>query len=373
MGRLWTFALLSLLLGAACQAGPSSPARPAAPEPAAATPERPAPAQPAAAASPTAPAAPVVVRVGTLNSSPDAPFYLAQERGYLREEGLDLEATPFDSGQRMIAPLGADQLDVGGGAVGPGLANAVLRGINVRIVAGTSRAAPGTRFNCLMARKDLLDSGALRTMADLRGRVFAEPVPGNILTYVLERELRQAGVRPDEVRYVTVPFSDMLNAFANGIIDVAFPVEPFNTLGAQRGIAECWRLTAEMEPDLQIAVVLYGPAFAEQRPDVARRFMVAYLRGLRDYYRAFFGDDHGRAEVLELLSRVTPVKDVALLERVAPTWMDPDGGVNVASLRATQRWYLERGDLTTEVDMDRMVDMSFVDHALSRLGRYPAP
>ncbi|HZU07557.1 MAG TPA: ABC transporter substrate-binding protein [Chloroflexota bacterium] len=314
-----------------------------------------------------------VVRVGTLNASTDAPFYLALERGYLREEGLDLETIAFDSGQQMVAPLAADQLDAGGGAVGPGLYNAILRGINLRIVADRARVVKGTRFNCLMARKSLLDSSALRTMADLRGRVFAEPVPANILTYALERGLRQEGVRLDEVRLVIVPWPEMPNAFANGVIDAAFPIEPFVTLASERGVAECWRDTADLAPDIETGLLLYGPTFAEQRTEAARRFMVAYLRAARDYYRAFFGDGQGRAEIVELLTRITPVKDQALLDRIAPTWLDPNGEVNVASLRDTQRWYVERGDLATEVDLQRAIDPGFVAYALERLGRYQVP
>jgi NitT/TauT family transport system substrate-binding protein len=314
-----------------------------------------------------------VVRVGTLNATTDAPFYLALDRGYLREEGLDLEATPFDSGQQMVAPLGADQLDAGGGAVGPGLYNAILRGINMRIVADRAQSVAGTRFNCLMARKSLLDSGGLRTMADLRGRVFAEPVPANILTYALERGLNQDGVRLDEVQLVTVPWPEMANAFANGVIDAGFPIEPFVTQSAERGVAECWRETADLAPGIETGVLIYGPTFAEQRTDAARRFMVAYLRAARDYYRAFFGDGQGRAEIVELMTRITPIKDPALLGRIAPTWLDPNGNVNTASLRDTQRWYVERGDQTEEVDLQRAVDPSFVAFALQRLGRYPVP
>jgi NitT/TauT family transport system substrate-binding protein len=321
----------------------------------------------------TAPPALTAVRLGTLNATNDATYYLAEDRGYLREEGLELAATPFDTGLQMIAPLGADQLDVGGGALGPGVFNAALRDINVRIVADRARVAPGTTFHCLMARKSLLDGGGLRTAADLRGRTFAEPAPGNIATSVLESELRRAGLRPDELRYVTMPFPDMLVGFANEVVDVAFLTEPFYTLAADRGVGQCWQYTAEMMPNFQLAVLLYGPAFAEQRADVARRFTVAYLRGVRDYYRAFFGDGVGRGEILELQTHITPIKDVALLARVAPTWLDPDGAVNVDSLRASMQWLHERGDLAVDVDVDRMVDMRFVDYALGRLGRYQAP
>jgi NitT/TauT family transport system substrate-binding protein len=314
-----------------------------------------------------------VVRVGTILNASDAPFYLAQERGYLREEGLDLEVTQFDGAQRAIAPLGADQLDVAAGGPGPGLFNAIQRGIGLRIVADRSRAVPGTRFNCLVVRKALLDSGAVRSFADLRGRVFAENVPAVLTTALVERELRQAGVSPQELTWTVLSFPDMLSAFANEAIDAAVLVEPFITLGEQRGLLQCWKPTSEMEPHFQIAVLLYGPVFAEQRAEVARRFMVAYLRGVRDYYRAFFGDGQGRAEVVELISRVTAVRDPSLLEQLLPAWIDPNGGVHKPSLQLVQRWYLERGDLTSEVDLDRVVDGSFAEYAVARIGRYPAP
>src|SRR5215213_9292115 len=149
MRRLGLFSILACLLAAACQPA-ATPAKPAsAPEQAAAAPAGAAPAAPAAsagAAPATAPAALETVRVGTILNTSDAPFYLAQERGYLREEGLDMEVTAFDGAQRAIAPLGADQLDVAGGGPGPGLFNAIGRGINMRIVTDRSRAVAGTRF-----------------------------------------------------------------------------------------------------------------------------------------------------------------------------------------------------------------------------------
>ncbi len=77
--------------------------------------------------------------------------------------------------------------------------------------------------------------------------------------------------------------------------------------------------------------------------------------------------------MLELISRITAIRDLSLLERISPAWMDPNGSVNTASLRFVQHWYLERGDLTSEVDVDQIVDPSFADYALSRIGRYPTP
>jgi NitT/TauT family transport system substrate-binding protein len=365
--RRWLATLLVVLPLVACQ--PNAPAPPPAAAPIAPTAAPTAPATAPAAAAPSPPRE--TVRVGKLNTIPDAPFFIGEERGYYPDEGIALEYTAFDSAQQAIAPLGAGQLDVGGGAPGPGLINAYQRGVAVRVVADRSRSAPGTYVTCIAVRQPLLASGGLRTFADLRGRVFAENVPNNLMTYVLETELRKAGVSPQELTYTVVPFPDMPPAFANGAIDVAIVLEPFLTLGESRGDFSCWQNIADLVPDLQNGVLLYSPQFAAEREDVARRFMVGYLRAARDYYRAFFGDGTGRVDLIPLLTRNTAIKDADLLARMAPNGMDPDGRVNVDSLRDTQRWYVERGNLAAEADLNQIVDQHFVDYALSRLGPYP--
>jgi ABC-type nitrate/sulfonate/bicarbonate transport system substrate-binding protein len=371
--RHWPLLVLVSLLVIACQAPPAARDRaaPAAGAPAAA-PAAPAaaPAAQAAAAAPV-PTAPLeVIRVGTVASAGDANFYWAQERGYLREEGLDLETGVFNGAQVMIPPLGADQLDVGGGGPGPGLFNAILRGVSVRIVADRSRAVPNVRNQCVAVRKALLDSGQIRSFADFRGRVFSENVPAVLTTSIIDRELKKVGLNlQTDLNTTVLGFPDMLPAFANDAIDFSVLIDPYIVVAQQQGTAECWKYTYELEPHFQIAVLIFGPAFAEQRPESARRFMVAYLRAIRDYQRAFHGDGTNRAEFLELIGRTAGITDKALLERIGPSWADPNGQVNVESLRDTQRWYVARGDQTGEVDFDRVVDSSFADYAVSRLGR----
>jgi NitT/TauT family transport system substrate-binding protein len=63
---------------------------------------------------------------------------------------------------------------------------------------------------------------------------------------------------------------------------------------------------------------------------------------------------------------------MALLERIAPSWMDPNGSVNVESLRAVEQWYRGRGEVTGQLDFNRVIDMSFVNSAVEQLGPYPA-
>jgi NitT/TauT family transport system substrate-binding protein len=60
------------------------------------------------------------MRVGIVNAVSDAGFFIAEKRGYFRQEGLEVTFTSFNSAARMIAPLGDGHLDVGGGTVSAG-------------------------------------------------------------------------------------------------------------------------------------------------------------------------------------------------------------------------------------------------------------
>src|SRR5579871_6157566 len=89
------------------------------------------PATPPQSAS-TAQSAPVTVRLGLLNSASDSGLWIAIAKKYFEDEGITPDITNFASAAEMVAPLGAGQLDVGGGAPGVGLDNAVLRGLDIK-------------------------------------------------------------------------------------------------------------------------------------------------------------------------------------------------------------------------------------------------
>src|SRR4051812_34457152 len=129
-------------------------------------PAAPPPAQPTAAATsppqPT-PLALETVRTGVNGSISEAAFYLAVDEGYFQQQGITLETEQFNSATQMVAVLGSGQLDVGGGAPSGGLYNAISREIPVRIVADRGHTRPGSAYEGLIVRKDLYDSGALRS------------------------------------------------------------------------------------------------------------------------------------------------------------------------------------------------------------------
>ena len=328
-------------------------------------------APPAAAAPAVAP--PDRIRMGTLSpSSSDAGWLIALDKGYFQEQRIELETTLFNTAAEMTPPLGARQLDAGGGAPSAGLYNAVARGINLRIVADKGGTAQGFGYTALMVRRDLVDGGEVRGLADLRGRRIALPNLGGISPEAaLDRALASVGLSTRDVDLTMVPFPDQPAAFAGRSIDGGMLIEPFVTVAAEQGTATIFRRQDEWYPEQQVAVILFAEAFDSLQPEVRRLFLLAYLKGVRDYNDAFAKRDaERRREVINILTKHTALKDPAIWDKVAVPSLQPDGRVNKAALEQDQEYYVRVGKQQEHVNLDQMVDMSFADWAQQQLGPY---
>ncbi|HWP28522.1 MAG TPA: ABC transporter substrate-binding protein [Chloroflexota bacterium] len=370
----WAGLLVVVLLG--CQA-----AGPAAPPPApAAPPSNPAGAPsgaPATASGTEAPARalpaplspPVTVRVGVLASISDSGIYIGLERGYYRELGLELQVETIPDPNTIGAMVNTNQLEVGGYGVNANPFLAAARGIGVKMVADKGQYRPGFGYAALLVRPDLMDSGAIRTLADLRGHTLAKLSVCDSMDPPIQRVLERYGLTRDDVQLTYLSFPDMNVALANRAVDVAFQIEPLMTLAMERGIGRKLAGGEEVYPYQQVAALYYSPAFAS-RTDAAQRFMVAYVRALRDYNDAF-GKGVGRAEVVQILAKHTTVKDIPLYDKLVPAGLDPDGRLNVQGIRDDLALFGRLGCITGEIaDVSQVVDESFVNYALSVLGPY---
>jgi NitT/TauT family transport system substrate-binding protein len=314
------------------------------------------------------------VKVATPLAISDAPIIIAEHKGYCREQGIKTVMTSMQTGAYMVAPLGAGQLDMGAGATSAGLFNSATRGIGIKVVADKGSNLPGYAYVSLLVRKELVDSGKFKTLKDLKGLRVAEPGKGSSTGSTVNQALVSVGLHYDDVTHVpNMGFPEMLTAMENGAIDAAPVPEPFNTFGREKNIGV--RFSAdEFYPRQTIAVLLYGPHFIDKRADVARRYMLAYLKGVRFYNGAmkdgkFAGPNAD--ELIALLVEHTRYKDAALYRKVVPNGCDPDGHVDRPSMEKDLAFYRAQKFVDNEtVGVADVVDDSFVDAALKALGPY---
>jgi ABC-type nitrate/sulfonate/bicarbonate transport system substrate-binding protein len=352
-------------VAAACAPAPQvAPAKPTGPPPAPAGGAGPSPAPTAAAVA----REPDVVKQGNVGTAFST--WIAMQRGYFREVGIDLQDEPFATGAQMTPLLASGQLDVGTTSMQSAFFNAVARGVAQRMVVDKGHQQRGTATSVLAVRADLVPPGGTLPLAQIRGRpmtVTTDPKAGG-QGFLIARLLATVGLTLDDVDWKIIAYRDMPDLIANRAVDGGVFVEPFYTLSAQRAPLAMWQNLSDYYDGHQTAAYVFGEQFITQRPDVGRRWMVANLRGVRDYHewqkRGQPADD-----LAEILARSTSLP-VELVTQANWEHMNPDGYLNTQAIEVDQRQLLEWGAIQQLVPMDQVVDHQFVDYALAQLGRY---
>jgi NitT/TauT family transport system substrate-binding protein len=306
------------------------------------------------------------VRSGSAGVLGESGQQLAQSKGYFAQEGLAIDFVKVDA-STVFTTLIAGQVDVQGLGLEVGIFSAMLRGVEFRIVATQASSEPNANGIFFVVRKDLIDNGRIRNDADLKGLKIAVPSRGSSPAYAVARAMEAGGLTLNDAELVELGFPAMVTALANQAIDVALLPEPLATVAMQNGSGVKWKGVGDVVPGFQHGVVVFTPQFAAQR-DLATRWTTAYVRGIRDYNDAFRKNLH-RPETVDALAGAFGLKP-ALFDGMSFLHMNPDGRVNVDSIQDVMRWYVKMGYLSEPVDLTRLVDSSFVDAAVARLGAY---
>ncbi len=363
---------------AACGGGQATPT-PAPPSPAAGaatTPTTVAP-TPAGATSPTAtPAAsPTVLQTRKLKmrvalATEEAGNFIAVEKGFFREVGLDVELVTTQGTPGEVIPLLAvGELDLFSGAIVAALVNAKAQGVDVTVVAGEGALRRGNVYHAYAVRKELYDQG-VRTVADLRGRSLAMPSDAGIDLLELKLVLESGGLTLEDIQMQLIRLPDMPAALQNGAVEAAELVEPYLTiatkqLGAGVPIVGGDALIDIIGDNFPISVIVAGPPMVKDRP-LLEAFLVGYLKGAR-YYLEALQNQEIRAEVIEILKNRTPLKDDALYREMTWPGVSPDGTFDVTRLMDAQELWQERGKIKEIIPPDQLVDFSFVENAAKQL------
>ncbi|MBI2954854.1 MAG: ABC transporter substrate-binding protein [Chloroflexi bacterium] len=312
---------------------------------------------------------PVVLKSGGVPTSiTESGVFAAMERGYFKELGIDIELNIFDNAPKQVPALATNQIQVGTGAMNAGIYNSIARGLGIRIVAPQSRYDPGFSAMHLLVRKDLADNGVIKDWKDLKGKNVALASTASASEFIIYKALEKGGLKLTDINEVVMPFPDMMAAFANKGIDVALPNEPTATIIVNNGVAVLWHQASDAAPMLQNSVIVFSPQMT-QNPELANRWMIGYLKGVRDYNDAI-KKNKNRDAFIAILQKYTTVKDKALYDKMSWASVDPNGKINIDSMREQLAWYTSIGKIEGKVDLDAAIDTRFTEYAVSRLGVY---
>ncbi|HWV35055.1 MAG TPA: ABC transporter substrate-binding protein [Thermomicrobiales bacterium] len=274
-----------------------------------------------------------------------AGIFVAQERGYFAEAGLDVKVyTPADP-TTVLQTVGA-----GRDTFGISYQTDVLfaRGEQVPVVSiGALVQHP---LNCLMFKAD---AGITRP-ADLKGKsVGIAGVPSD--DAILSTMLQADGLTLDDVEVINVGY-DLLPALLSGRVDAVIGAywTHESIVAEQQGTpvdflkVEDWGV-----PDYYELVIVAGESWLQEHAEVATGLLGAIQRGYDDAA----ADPAAAIDILvkasEDIDRAVEEKGIALL---APLWTDggkvPFGTQTDERWQAYGGWMKEKGLLKEDVEID---------------------
>ena len=254
-----------------------------------------------------------------------AGIYVAQDRGYFTEAGLEVEIVVPSDPTTVLQTVGA-----GRDTFGISYHSEVLFAREQEVPVVSIAALVQHPLNSLMV---LADSG-IETPADLAGKTVAVsglPADDAFLKTILEK----AGLSLDDVEVVNVGY-DLMPAVLSGRADAVIGVYwTHETILAEREGYEVRYLRIEEwgVPDYYELVLVTGESIANDDPETVRGLLGALQRG----YAGAIADPEA---ALDLLIAESPdlVRDVELegLELLMPLWTE--SGTIPFGLQTEERW-----------------------------------
>ncbi len=300
------------------------------------------------------------VKIGMLRIG--NPVVIGIEKGFFAEYGVEVEPVYLRSGAEQIPALSTGSVDVVLTSASAAIYNAMVSGIDMKITSDYLSLLPGNMTHAMVVRKDLFDSGEVKSVEDLKGHSVAITAVGVYTYQTAVKILEGAGLKADDVRMVSMPYPDMVAGLANGAVDAANMTEPFITQAVEAGDAVVLVDHSKVFPDFQVGITIYGPRLAEQDRDLGERFMKGLVKSMR-YMRGMLDDPARKAEISSLMQKHLPGKDPEMYQRMAWQLTAKGQKVNLPSLEAQMEFYRDQGLVKGDPDVASFVDTSFLEAA----------
>lgn len=267
----------------------------------------------------------IKLRVGYMpNFSADAPFVTAQQMGYFKEQGLEVEFVKFESGPPMVAAMVSGDVNVG--QIGQGAHFLAAQG-QAKII-GIDNTGNSDE---LLARKDKITS-----VKDLKGKTVAAQF-GTSSETILNLALKQAGLAKTDVKIVNMDMAGATSAFIADKVDAACVWSP-STTQIKKSVGEDKVIMLANDATFKDSFVFPSsfvttPAYLSSNEDNVVRFMKAVMKGM-DYRK-----DH-LDEVAQWVSEFdnTPL-DLVKAEVPLATWFTSSDNKQLFSDGTAKKWY----------------------------------
>jgi NitT/TauT family transport system substrate-binding protein len=305
----------------------------------------------------------LMARVGVLRLSSSVPVFIAQDKGYFRDAGLDVELKFFDAAQPVAVATTAGDVDFGVTAFTAGLYNLAGKG-TLKVIGGMSREKAGYPLIGYFASNKAYANG-LKKPKDLAGKRVAVTQIGSSFHYSLGLLADRDGFKLSDIKIVPLQsLSNVAAALKGETVDAALlPASAARKLMDDGG-AKLLGWVGDQTP-WQLGAVFASPKTLGKKALVAK-FLAAIARADREYHDVILAAVvDGKAPVndktrplLEIIAKYTNLP----LEQVVGNcaYIDPDGKLDVKNVAHQIEWLQGQGFVDKGVTVEAIIAKDFV-------------
>ena len=302
-------------------------------------------------------------KVGVLRLSSSAPVFIAQDKGYFREAGLEIELKFFDAAQPIAVATTSGDIDFGITAFTAGLYNLAGKG-TLKVIGGMSREKAGFPLIGYFASNSAYAAG-LKTPRDLAGKRIAVTQTGSSFHYSLGLLADKYGFKLGDVK--VLPLQSLSNAAAalkGETVDAALlPASTARTLMDADG-AKLLGWVGDETP-WQLGAVFASPKTLANKPLVTK-LLGALTRADREYHDVILAAvAGGKAPInevtkplLEIIAKYTNLPVEQVVGNCA--YIDPDGKLDVKNVANQINWLQAQGFVDKGFDADAIIAKDYV-------------
>jgi NitT/TauT family transport system substrate-binding protein len=302
-------------------------------------------------------------KVGVLRLSSSAPVFIAQDKGYFRDAGIEIELKFFDAAQPIAVATTSGDVDIGITAFTAGLFNLAGKG-TLKVIGGMSREKAGYPLIGYFASNQAYANG-LKTPKDLAGKRVAVTQTGSSFHYSLGLLADKYGFKLADVKIV--PLQSLSNAAAalkGETVDAALlPITTARKLMDDGG-AKLLGWVGDETP-WQLGAVFASPKTLTNKPLVTK-LLAALARADGEYHDVILASiKDGKAEItdttkplLEIIAKYTNLPVEQVVGNCA--YIDADGKLDVKNVDNQIKWMQEQGFVDKGFDAEAIIARDYV-------------
>lgn len=300
------------------------------------------------------PADALEMKIGFLPIMIYAPIYVALEKGYYAQRGLNVQPQPLNSGTDLAVMVSTNDLQVALSGVGPAFWNAVESGLPLNLIAPGHEEGNPVSTPLMTAADNPIE------IADLAGKKVAVNAPG-ATEYWLNAALETGGIGIKDVDLQYLGFPDAVAALTSGALDAAMIGEPLATQGVQDGTLRILTDSFNVK-NIQVTALYSNNDWVDQNPEAAASFVAGYVEACRD-----LNNEPNDPLNLTIINKYTNVPLDLIAASVKPIYQ-PNAEFKVFSLEALQAFFQVRGLQDTMVDPTTVIRQDVIDAAIAEIG-----